>query len=183
MKKAIAVLITSLIVVFTNAQVVYDFEKEEARIEKVVEIPNTKKTEAYDRAKIWMASKLKSNDQQIFSNDEKKESLIGTGNLFLPSRFLEEERMLNFKMSIFFKDGRYKYEISELVYSSVSVTLDQQTRTPSKGGLNGAYRRLYTKKKFKKRKFFLQIDEVFKKLTDDLEKAIISEVPSQSDDW
>src|SRR5690606_33472544 len=142
--------------------------REEAIIEDTLEIPSITKTEAYDRARVWMVANLKSGDQQIFSDDENKGSLIGTGNLLLADKGLIKEKIINYEIAIFFKDGRYKYTISKLVYSWVSNSLDQQQRTPHVLNLNKDYKKIYSKKTVKKNKLFLEIDRAFKKLTDDL---------------
>lgn len=79
----------------------------------------------YDRAKEWMLRNLKSSDSHVSLDDEAKTKLIGTENLLLPTKkgwVNTTDRVLNFKLSIFLKDGRYRAIVENMVYSYVIVS-------------------------------------------------------------
>ena len=84
-------------------------------------------TVLYERAKEWMLRNLKSADNQVSLDDKVKEKLIGTTNLLLPDKkenafSYSSERVLNFKLSVFVKNGRYRVMIENIVYSEVVET-------------------------------------------------------------
>lgn len=179
MKKTLIISFLLLLIIDSYAQVVYDFDKEKALMESVIELQDIHKKEAYERAKIWMASTLKSSDNQIFSDDENNESLIGTGNLILSDRAFIWQRVVNFKLAIYFKDGKYKYILSEMVYHWVYGNPRQNGMIT----LDTEYKHVYSKKKLKKNEFHIEIDEAFEKLVRSLNEAINQKTPSKSDDW
>ena len=181
MKKTIIIISTLFLTLNLYAQVIYDFEKEKALIEEVVEVQDINKSEIYERAKIWMASNMKSSDGHILEDDKDKENLIGTGNLLLKNKLFVQDKIINYKMSIFFKDGKYKILIDNLIYHWVGV--NGQVRTPYMLDLNIEYEKVYSKKKLKKNKLHLEIDEAFKKLINSLNNSTIEKAPAKSDDW
>lgn len=183
MKERIIALALFLTCHLVQAQVIYDFEKDEALIERVIKAEGVKSDELYDKAKVWMAKNLKSSDEQILNDDPNKQTLIGTGNLYLPDQTYIREKIVNYKISLYFKDDRFKVIINELVYSWVSVSMDLATRTPGMVNLDESYKRVFSKKKGKKKKVEQQIDEEFEKLLNDLETTLNGKDEIENDDW
>ncbi len=183
MKEVFFLILFGLICMSGFSQVVFDFDKDEALFERVIAVDTISKDDQYKRARLWMAENLKSSDEQILADEENHEYIIGTGNVFLPDQTLLREKVVNFKMSIYFREGRYKVIFSELVYSWVAVSMDMTTRTPGMLELNENYKKLYSKKKIKKTKVEEEIDTAFENLLDDLNDAITGGSENHSDDW
>lgn len=88
-------------------------------------------TVLYERAKEWMLRNMKSADSQVSLDDKAKEKLIGTPDLLLPNKTWNAfsysgQRMLNFKLSVFVKDGRYRKIIENIVHPEVAVSQNDQ---------------------------------------------------------
>ena len=76
----------------------------------------------YERAREWMLRNLKASDNQVSLEDDSKTRLIGTANLLLPGKkgpdkSIHTDRVLNFKLSIFLREGRYRVVAENIVYS------------------------------------------------------------------
>jgi hypothetical protein len=78
----------------------------------VVDVPNTSKDELFDRAKIWFVNSYRSANDVLQLDDKANGRLIGKGY------FEQYDRTLNVSVyhtiSIYVKDNKYKYEITNL---------------------------------------------------------------------
>ena len=81
------------------------------------------KEEIYERAKLWMLSNLKSGDN-MFELNKNENYLIGSVNLVLDKILISETPLvyadhinLNFKLTFFLKENRYKYKLSNFTLS------------------------------------------------------------------
>ena len=81
------------------------------------------KEEIYERAKLWMLSNLKSGDN-MFQLNKNENYLIGSVNVVLDKILLNafsekyaDHINLNFKLTFFLKENRYKYKLSNFTLS------------------------------------------------------------------
>src|SRR5258708_984965 len=92
----------------------------------IIKVDSLPKKELYLRAKDWVVRTLKSSDNNINIDDKDYNSLTSTGNILLPDignrmSYLFTERHLNFKLTIYFKDGRVKYLMENMVHSCMKT--------------------------------------------------------------
>ncbi|MBK0402292.1 DUF4468 domain-containing protein [Adhaeribacter sp. BT258] len=164
------------------SQVKYDFESGSARMENVVQVSNIQRDELYNKSRIWLAQNLKSSDNQVFLEDTNKENLIATGNLLLDRKGLLSDRVLNFKLSLAFKDGRYKYVIDKIVFSEKFTNIDGKVSYYTYD-LDQHYAKMHSKNKDKKGNKFEEIDAELITLMTNLEKTLNNTMPAKSQDW
>lgn len=87
---------------------------------EVIEVKDKTKKQLYDKAKLWIVSTLKSGDNMVGLGGNNSDQIVGTGNLSIQnfsSDFRISDPSLNFKFIVFIKDGRYKYELSNTLFS------------------------------------------------------------------
>jgi hypothetical protein len=151
---------------------------------EVVEIPNVTKDVLYSRGYEWFAKTFKSAQDVIQMQDKERGKLIGRGmlgdiNVKVSMGTYLLRGYIKFTISLYFKDGKYKFEITDFNHESVP--------TP-KGFYNGGSlenekaacgKTVITNKKWKNIKN--QAKEKIELLIDDLKKFMVTE-PS-GDDW
>ena len=172
------------------SQIFWHFEKEEVVLEEVVEVKGMSQKDIYNKAKIWMTTKFKSSDSQILKDDEDFKTIIGTGNLLLKNRpitlgYPERNRILNFKMMISFKDEKFKYQITNIVFSKTVQYPQPRGMQNEIIVLDDIYQRQAERakkkgKSIKKDKLQQEWDEALKELTDKLKKEVSNNL---NDDW
>ena len=86
--------------------------------EKVIDLPSVSKGEAYDRIKQWVASNLKTVDNNILFDDKDKNQIATSTNLLL-GKVLSDITLnvVEFKISFSFKDNKMKISASQFMYS------------------------------------------------------------------
>lgn len=132
--------LTTLFVLFTActplfAQFPTDPETGKVVYTDVIELPEMDKKAIYEKAKLWMVSTLKSSDSMTELSNEESDQLIGTGNLNIsefkvPSpmgTYLSRGAVLNFKVLIFCKDGRFKYVLENFTFNYLDLYGNVQT--------------------------------------------------------
>ena len=115
-------------------------EKGEISYTKVVNAEGSTKKQLYDKAKLWIVSKLKSGDNMVELSSENADQIVGTGNLILEdiyTGFHKKHKItnvsLNFKFIVFCKEGRFKYELSNLIIHYVWVNYQSKSIPESCG--------------------------------------------------
>jgi hypothetical protein len=125
---------------------------------EVVSVDNsTNKQELYSRAREWFVKSFKSSKSVIEFEDKETGKIIGRGtfsaiteesmndnefikNKGLVSKELRERKSkgevgsISFLISIYVKDGRYKYEITDLIHKGITTTVAGYTVTQPDGG-------------------------------------------------
>ncbi len=99
-----------------------DTETGKYKYEIVTQTEGISQEEIYKRAKEWMLRTLKTSDNMVSFDDESKSSLISTGNIFLESQggwCAWNQITLNFKISIYCKEGRYKTIIESFIHNAI----------------------------------------------------------------
>lgn len=102
----------------SEAIFITDESSDDYYFERVVEVAGISKTDMFARAKEWTLSKLKTVDNNIHF-DEQQFSIMNGSTLLLRKTGV----FVNFKVSILFKDGKYKFRFDNLVVTYTSGTL------------------------------------------------------------
>ncbi len=86
--------------------------------EGVVTVENVSKEEMYKRAKQWVLSNLKTEDNNIGFNEE-NQTIINTASIVLKGgggfNWAITHAVANFKIKLEFRDGRYKFVFDNIV--------------------------------------------------------------------
>jgi hypothetical protein len=83
--------------------------------ESVVQMDNTTQQELYSRARAWFATTFNSANDVLQLESKEEGKLIGNGITVL--RNGQHPTKLHFTLNLQFKDGRYRWEMSNLAYS------------------------------------------------------------------
>lgn len=122
MRKILTILI-AVISIQTFGQIPTDPATKKFIYEAVVGADSIKGDAIYNNAKEWLSRNLKSSDNNI-SFDKDSKTMTTTGNIHLENRvgWCEHKDInLNFKFSVFVKDGRYKYIVENFYVSYYNV--------------------------------------------------------------
>jgi hypothetical protein len=178
MKKSITILV-AFISLNAFGQIPMDAATKKFVYEAIVKVDSIKTEVIYNNAKEWIVRNLKSSDNNM-SFDKESKTITSTGNMHLEDRgglCLYKEFNLNFKFSVFIKEGRYKY-IIENFYISYYKDCSQGKISP----VSGAFENLDIGKK-QNEKVFNEADIKFKSMISDLEKYIKSSPAINKSDW
>lgn len=133
--------------------------------EDIVPVNNITKEEMFGRAKAWVLSTLKTVDNNV-QFDEKEMSIYNSSTVLLKNA----NEYLNFKISILFKDGKYKFRFDNLIVSiPSSVGLFTKPYGPN------MFAKGYSKKKMK------ECNEILYSLSTNLENTIKGTGTKKSD--
>lgn len=130
------VLITFLFTSFlTKAQ-------DAVKFSDVVLVENTTQKQLFERSKIWLTKTYKSAKDVIQSADTESGTIIGKANFsFNPKSFMGSEAVkgtINYTISIFSKDGKYKYVIEDFRHEKFGlVTNAEETEMSLFGSSKG----------------------------------------------
>lgn len=156
-------------VVVKNASGSYSYEN-------VVNVGNVSKEEMFKRAKQWVLSNLKTDDNNIGFNEE-QQTINSTATLVMTPgggfSWTITHGLINFKLKLEFRDGRYKFVFDNIVVQAVF------------GGGGGVVTLPYEKlnKKQKPAKYMIdQVNEKLGALAMSLEAAVKGN-KSENDNW
>ena len=93
--------------------------------EGVVVLSGQNKETIFKKAKSWIVTTLKSGDNMVALGGNNSDEITGTGNILIENisttipkfYYTMIEGNLNFKFSIFCKDGKYKYRVENFTYT------------------------------------------------------------------
>jgi len=174
-------LITSLSFLFSffisNAQLTIpiDTETKQALIMEVVEAHGTK-AELYDRAMAWIIKFYPNPTGMIQSKDPETGEIIGKAQFKISSKDKKGvesfDGMVAYTLTLSFKDGKFKYEISRIhwkqaSYYDVSKWMDTKDQ--------------YYKESYQG--YIQQTNTYFDTLKDDLKKAVKTPPAAKKADW
>jgi hypothetical protein len=148
---------------------------EEYTYEDVVKIESVTKAEMFSRAKKYIIANFKTNDNNI-QFDESNFSIVNTSTVILEPKtgltWQITSGFINFKLSLDFKDGRYKFIFSNIVILATYIGGETETSDYSKIQRNN-----------KPSKFMRdQVNEKLFSISSQLEKAIKGE-DKKANDW
>ncbi len=89
--------------------------------EGIVKVDSISKAEIFSRAKEWIVRNLKSSDSNVNLDDKESKSLTSAGNIHLENRLghYYSNINLNFKLSVFVKDEKYKYIVESFTINYI----------------------------------------------------------------
>jgi len=110
-------------------------EKGEVEYSEVVPLEGLTTEQMYNKAKLWIVSTLKSGDNMVELSGESSDQIVSTGNLVIDDVWLiggkagydAKNIRLNFKFSIFIKEDRYKYVVTNFTLT-YDVVYDVELR-------------------------------------------------------
>ncbi len=135
--------------------------------ESVVTVEGADQETLYKRALMWFTKTYNSANNVLQMKDEKEGSLIGKG--LFKINYYTRNPSINHTLSIFVKDGRFKYILTDLKYS------DNQ-------GESFALEK-FPKSWAGKKKLYETVNSEILVLLKDLEVAMSKNTEAQSDDW
>jgi len=157
----------------------------------VVELNNISQEEMYNRGKLWFVNTYVSANDVIQLDDKTGGTIIGNGVFRYNSKvFNASDRtvgLIRYTVKLFFKEGRYKYEIGNFRHESTStsnygginfgqITNDSECLNPKKG--MGAS---WNNKVWKDIKS--QIDHDVKSIISSIISGMDKAVESKNSDW
>lgn len=143
--------------------------------EKVVEVPDVSREDIYKKLSSYIISTVKTGDKHTLIDDAKMEMLVSTPTLALKSKDLKGigEQILNFKITVHFKEGKYKINATSFVYVG-DLGADM-------GGVQGGPIETFETLKPFAKKISEEIDDSFIRFIAKLEK--IANSREDSNDW
>lgn len=81
----------------------------------VLQVDGVNKEELYTRAKKWFVTMYKSANDAIQLDDKENGEIVGKGNFKIT--YYARDPIINHTVTISVKDGRFKYQITDLAYS------------------------------------------------------------------
>lgn len=117
-------LIGSVVLLFSVEK--YEFPKKDGKIffTEVVEVPDVEQSILHSRALEWFAKAFKSAQDVIQMNDKENGKIVGKGNfgdinINVNLGLVPVEGHVNFTISIYFKEGKYKFEITDFYHEGL----------------------------------------------------------------
>ena len=116
MKKVILIIVTFLITGYIQGQdLPIDEKTGEITYSEIKQIDSLTKSELYTKTLEWFAYKFASSKDVIQLKDDVKMKVIGKGSFGI--NYYTRNPNINFTISVFLKDNRYKIIITDLKYS------------------------------------------------------------------
>lgn len=145
------------------------------------------KQELFSRAREWFAKAYKSSTNVLQMEDKENGKLVGKalikvyfkafiGNQYFPGGYI------NYTISIYIKDGRYKYEITDFYHTGDNNNIPdggacEKLITATKGFGGNSYKKTYLL-------FLYQMDDNIKELIGTLKTALSTKTLNlKKDDW
>lgn len=91
---------------------------------EVIPVEATTKDELYTRARAWFATTFNSANRVLEMDDKESGVLIGKAfqDIYVSSLGIPVQTKLWYNVKVYLKDGRYKYELTELEYQGYPTT-------------------------------------------------------------
>ncbi len=122
--KPLILLILLLPLTLLGQDIDLPFNKETGKViyEGVVEVDSNSADQLYAKAKLWLANSFVKSKNVIDLDDPTSKTIVANGNapvIIMGNLGKEDGGYVSFKLSLFFKDGRYKYVLTnfEHVYN------------------------------------------------------------------
>lgn len=178
MRKQIFCLTFLCLSLFTYSQqtIPVDEETKQALIKEVVDVPGATKAELYDRAMAWISKFYPNPTGMVQTKNPETGEIVGKAQFRITSvdkKGVESfDGMVAYTITLSFKDGKFKYEISKIHWVQASYydvskwmnTKDQYYKPVYEG-------------------YLLQTNTYFDNLKAELKKAVKSPPAKKKDDW
>lgn len=118
MKKLLFLLLLMPVICFSQNKISYS---------EVVQTDSVSKQTLYGRGLTFFANNFKSANNVIQLKDEAECHIIGKSNIEYPGVDQYYSGHINFTIELFFKDGRFKYEIKDFSHQGERITIGDIT--------------------------------------------------------
>lgn len=93
---------------------------------EVVKVNSVSKSDLYNRAISWFSTTYNNSKKVLQLEDKTEGQIVGKAILTYNQTFLDASARtrgnINYTIKIFFKDGRYKYEISDFIHNPTGTS-------------------------------------------------------------
>lgn len=157
------------------------------KYEELIKADGISQMDIYERAKNWIVRTLKSSDNVVNLDDENKAQITATGNILLHDQIgfcAFTDLVLNFKYSVYCKEGRYKVIVDNFILSyKVDCANGKELRTsPLESVSEKRVGVVMGQKSYEK--VNTEVDERIKELISSLKNSISSgNVAGDQGDW
>jgi hypothetical protein len=146
------------------------------------------KEELYSKAREWFAKAYKSSTNVIQMEDKESGKIVGKALMQVYHKALGsnyESGYINYTISIYLKDGRYKYEVTDFYHTGESFS---GGRIPDYGAcekmINTTDKTMGISNQKNYNQYLYQMDNHIKDLIADLKSAMIRKTTNvKNDDW
>jgi hypothetical protein len=161
---------------FSQLTIPVDAETKQALIMEVVDVPGATKAELYDRAMSWITKFYPNPTGMVQSKNPETGEIIGKAQFRISSKDKKGvesfDGMVAYTLTLSFKDGKFKYEISRIhwkqaSYYDVSKWMDTKDQY---------YKEVY-------QGYLQQTTNYFDTMKTDLKKAVKTPPAKKKDDW
>ncbi|MGB0521463.1 MAG: DUF4468 domain-containing protein [Flammeovirgaceae bacterium] len=153
---------------------------------EVMHIGDVSKEQFYFRAKAWFTETFRNANEVIQMDSKAAGTVIGKGNrnVYLETAFAPVEVTLHYTVKIFCKDGRYKYEITDMVYSGWVEGYRWEENVESMFTEESIYKK-NGKTRWKWVQYMQLTEESCEELIESIKKRMAKEIGMSSggDDW
>ncbi|MFQ5334903.1 MAG: DUF4468 domain-containing protein [Flavobacteriales bacterium] len=120
----------------SGAQIPTDAETGEFVYEEVVQVEGISKDSLFARAADWFKRALFADDDSIVEKSPDNKFIRAIKNMDFANNVLSSldtsiKNTLTFNLAVYFKEGRYKYKIDQMIYHYYLVAKANQTRIVS----------------------------------------------------
>ncbi len=174
-----------LILLFSSscvAQVVWEEESQSARMDGIIQVEDVSMQELYERSKVWMTNNITSSNKLSEHEQDSVKQLTGHGNVILSGGGPIKNKTLDFNITLYFKDGRLKYVINQLVLMDYGGAIGSTDGSPTYQEMDPLYEKQFKKGQGKKG-IQLLIDEKLSSLINSLTNAVNKQSKSETEGW
>jgi len=142
-----------------------------------IQVDSVSKQTLYLNAKSWVVRTLKSSDNMLELDDKEFNTLVASGTVILDNDASGNDRKLNFKLAVAFKDGKFKYSFENFTYVGSVIAGPFISAAPTQSSLEDLKGTAKTKENI-----LSKVDATMK----NLEKSFVSAVKKSTlkkDDW
>lgn len=176
-------LINSLLLLFLfSSSFLAAQESKHTNFTAVIAVDSVSAKDLKKRADIWFVSAFKDSKSVIQINEDDR--IIGKANTFYSHKNAFNDYYdgnIEFTISLYFKDGRYKYELKDFIHSGKNINIGLITEAEE-----APFKVLGSTKKYRKREWD-NIKEAVEltalELIASLKTAMNQPQPATSDDW
>jgi hypothetical protein len=146
----------------------------------------TNKQELFSRAREWFAKAYKSSKSVIQMEDKESGKIVGKAlmSIFFKYGGMQPGGNINYTISVYLKDGKYKYEITDFYHTGISGNYPipdggtcENLMTSNKGIYGMSYNNTYGL-------YLFQMDKNIKDLVFDLKNAMKTKMANtKKEDW
>lgn len=164
----------------------FSFSQEPLTYSDVIQVDSISQTELYYRAKLWFANTYKNSKEVIHVDNQEAGQILGKSIMDYTPNFFSGQGMVagtvKYTITIYVKEGRYKYEITDFIHHShksfaFGLITDSES-APKKVPLNN---QKFADKVWNDIKS--EVDEYCLLLISEIKTGMEKPTASENDDW